>query len=68
MSEIEFRIESSMDDGRVVLIEYPGDDPNDETLKLRAGSEDHLGWVHFTRREALALAGALRSVAITLED
>ena len=68
MPSTEFKIESSNDHGRVALVEYPGDNPDDGTLKLRVGSELHLGWAHFTRSEALALAGAIRAIAITLDN
>ena len=68
MPTTEFKIESSTDHGRIALVEYPGDDPDDNTLKLRVGSGIHLAWVHFTRSEALALAGALRAIAIALDD
>jgi len=66
MPEIEFRIESSTNNGRVAVVE--NHDDYDNVLVLRTGSGAHRGWVDLTRSEALALAGALSTVANTLEE
>ena len=66
MPATEFKIESTSDNGRVAVLESRDDD--DGTLVMRVGSEAHRGWVHLTRSEALALAGALRAMAFTLDS